>query len=71
MNPLKTFTDKELEDFKELGINFEDRLYSREEIKRIDYQTRDYIMSQSSKNGDITKTLYKFEDSLKKMIKYE
>ncbi len=71
MNPLKIFTDKELKDFKELGINFEDRLYSREEIKRIDYQTRDYIMNQSSKNGDITKTLYKFEDPLKKMIKYE
>lgn len=71
MNPIQVFTDKEINNFKEAGINFENRIYNKEEIKRIDYQTRDYIMSLSTKNRCIENTLNKFKNSLQKLERYE
>ena len=71
MNYIVYGEGEELNNFQDLGVVFQDRVYNKEEIKRIDYQTRDYIMSQSTKNGDIPKTLNKFESSLEKLIKYE
>lgn len=71
MNPIEIFTDKEINNFKEVGISFEDRVYNKEEIKTIDYQTRDYIMSLSTKNKSIENTLNKFINSLQKLERYE
>lgn len=55
MNILNECTKKDVELIEKAGVIIEDRDYNQEELKRCKMQIVDYIMSHSSKNGDIGK----------------
>lgn len=55
MNLFKVMNDKELELLENAGVKVEDRNYLQEDSKRMEQQIVEYIMSASSKNGDIDK----------------
>lgn len=50
-----------MELLKDVGIKIEDKEYLEEDFKRIEQQIVEYIMSASSKNGDIDKLRNKYE----------
>ncbi len=55
MNLLNECTKNEIELIKKAGVKIEDTDYSTEELKRFETEITEYIMSHSSKNGDISK----------------
>lgn len=55
MNLLNECTKNEIELIKKAGIKLENKDYSTEELKRYETEITEYIMSHSSKNGDISK----------------
>lgn len=55
MNLLNERTKKEIELIEKAGIKIENRDYTTEELKRCETEITEYIMSHSSKNGDISK----------------
>lgn len=55
MNILNECTKQEVELIEKAGVNIENKDYNQEELKRCKMQIIDYIMSHSSKNGDISK----------------
>ena len=55
MNLLNECTKNEVELIKKAGIKLENKDYSTEELKRYETEITEYIMSHSSKNGDISK----------------
>ncbi len=61
--------DKELKLLKNAGINIEkDKEYTTEEKKYIFMEISDFIMSHSSKNGDIAKLQNDYSNILKKVM---
>lgn len=60
MNIYKEFTKKELELLNKAGISIEDKEYISSDLNHFAVQVRDYIMSQSSKNGAIGKTIQEY-----------
>ena len=55
MNLLNKCTTKEIELLEKAGILIENRDYSKEELSKYESEIASYIMSHSSKNGDIDK----------------
>ena len=55
MNLLNNCTKREIELIKEAGIILEDKDYSEDELKICGSEIIEYIMSHSTKNGDIDK----------------
>lgn len=55
MNLLNECTKNEIELIKNAGVKIEDKDYTSEELKRCETEITEYIMSHSSKNGDISK----------------
>lgn len=55
MNLLNECTKNEIELIKKAGVKIEDKDYTSEELKRCETEITEYIMSHSSKNGDISK----------------
>ena len=55
MNLLNECTKKEIELIEKAGIKIENRDYTTEKLKRCETEITEYIMSHSSKNGDISK----------------
>lgn len=49
------FNKKEVELLKKAGIMFEDKIYTDEDKNTVCRQIADFIMSHSSKNGDISR----------------
>lgn len=62
MNLYKEFSEKDIELIKKAGINIEDKNYSNEELNKFQTSIIDYIMSASSKNGEIDKRKNQFEN---------
>ena len=60
MNIYKSFTKKELELLNKAGIYIEDREYISSDLNRFAVQVGDFIMSHSSKNGEIGKTIQEY-----------
>lgn len=69
MNLLKSCTTKEIKLLENIGINVEDRNYTNEELKKYEHDITDYIMSQSSKNGDISKMMNQYSGVLNTIVK--
>lgn len=61
MNLMKKFTNEEKELLKNVGIKIEDREYSNQELKKYELSVEKFIMSHSSKNGDINKLNNQYE----------
>ncbi len=55
MNLMKQFSKEEIELLNNAGINVEDRDYNKEELRKCELEIEEFIMSHSTKNGDITK----------------
>ena len=55
MNLLNNCTKNEINLIEKAGIKIENRDYTSEELKRCRTEITEYIMSHSSKNGDISK----------------
>jgi len=69
MNLLEKCTTKEIKLLKDIGLNIEDREYSSEELRRCENYIEEYIMSQSSKNGDIPRLSNEYNGILNILIK--
>lgn len=69
MNLLEKRTTKEINLLKDIGLNIEDREYSSEELRRCENYIEEYIMSQSSKNGDIPRLSNEYNGILNILIK--
>ena len=62
--------DKELQLLKTAGVEVEkNKEYSNDEKKHICMQISDFIMSHSSKNGDISKLQNDYSSILNKLVK--
>ncbi len=68
MNLKKQFKDKEIELLQVAGINVEDREYSKEELRKCEMSIEEFIMSHSSKNGDISKLSNQYSGILNALI---
>ncbi len=68
MNLKKQFKDKEIELLQVAGINVEDREYSKEELRKCEMNIEEFIMSHSSKNGDISKLSNQYHNILDTFI---
>ena len=55
MNLLNECTKNEIELIEKAGVKIEDKDYTSEELKKCETEITEYIMSHSSKNGDISK----------------
>lgn len=71
MNLKIDLTEKNQQLLQELGIKIEDKAYSRDEIKSFTNKIGEYIFSQSTKNGDLSKATEKYNDVLNVFVKNE
>lgn len=53
INLYTKLTNQEIDLIKQAGINIENRDYTKDELARTQSQIVEYIMTASSKNGDI------------------
>jgi len=60
MNIYHSFTKKELELLNKAGVSIEDKEYISRDLNHFAVQVGDYIMSQSSKNGAISKATQEY-----------
>ena len=68
MNLVKEFTENKLKLIEEAGVIVEDKEYSQEELRNCEMQIEEYIMSKSSKNGDVSKYGMEYSDILNDLI---
>lgn len=68
MNLFKECNSNEKELLNKLNLSVEDREYSKEELRRYENNIEEYIMSKSSKNGDITKSINEYTSILDKIV---
>ena len=71
MNLYKELNDNEQNMLKDIGINIENRNYSVEELRKYEVDVEDFIMSHSSKNGDIDKVKQQYNSILNILVKYQ
>lgn len=69
MNLLNKCTTKEIELLENIGLNVEDKDYTNEELRRYESQIEDFIMSHSTKNGDISKLSNQYNSILNTLVK--
>lgn len=55
MNLLNVCTKNEIELIEKAGFKVENKDYTRDDLRKCESQITEYIMSYSSKNGDIGK----------------
>lgn len=61
MNLYEVMNDKEKELLRKAGIQIENKEYLQEDFNRMEQQLVEYIMSASSKNGEIDKRRTQYE----------
>ncbi len=69
MNLLNKCTTKEIKLLENIGINVEDKEYTNEELRKYECQIEDFIMSHSTKNGDISKLSNQYNSILNILVK--
>lgn len=65
MNPAKVFNNNQIEKLDKTGFMVENREYSDEEMKHCVTNVTEFIMSHSSKNGDIGRLTLEYDSILK------
>lgn len=68
MNLFKECNSNEKELLNKLDLSVEDMEYSKEELRRYENNIEEYIMSKSSKNGDIAKSINEYSSILDKIV---
>ena len=71
MNPKIDLTEKQQNLLEQLDTVIEDRIYSKDEIRHCIDKVGDYIMSKSSKNGDLSKALLECSGLMNILMKNE
>ena len=71
MNFKVDLTSNQQKLLQQIGIKIEDEDYSSEEIKHCLNEICNHVMSKSSKNGDISREMIKFNELSNMLIKYE
>jgi len=69
MNLLNKCTTNEIKLLENIGLNVEDKDYSREELRKYEVYIEEYIMSHSSKNGDISRLSNQYNRILNTLVK--
>lgn len=70
MNLINKYTPSEIKLFEvATGVIIENREYTNEELGRYEHQITDYIMSQSTKNGDISRLMNQYNGILNTLIR--
>lgn len=69
MNLYKVMNDKEIKLLQNAGIKVEDKNYVQDDFKRIEQQIVDFIMSASTKNGEIDRLRNQYESIFRVIIK--
>lgn len=69
MNLLNKCTTNEIKLLENIGINIENREYTNEELIRYENQIEDFIMSHSTKNGDISRLSNQYSSILNTLVK--
>ncbi len=65
MNLYEVMNDKEIKLLKNAGIKVEDKDYLQDDFKIIEHQVIDFIMSASTKNGEIDRLRNQYEGIFK------
>lgn len=68
MNLMKQFSKKEIELLNNAGIDVKDKDYNKEELRKCELEIEEFIMSHSTKNGDIAKLNNQYKDILDTII---
>lgn len=71
MNLLNKCTTNEIKLLEKAGIYIDNKDYSKEELRKYEISIEDFIMSHSSKNGDINKLSNQYNSILNTIIKGE
>ena len=71
MNLYNELNNNEQNMLKDIGINIENRNYSVEELRKYESDIEDFIMSHSSKNGDIDKVKQQYDSILNILVKHQ
>lgn len=71
MNLRSKCTTNEIKLLEKIGINIEDKDYTREELRKYEVSIEEFIMSHSTKNGDISKLSNQYNNILDTLIKSE
>lgn len=61
MNLYEVMNNKEIKLLENAGIKVEDKDYAQEDFKRMEQQVVDFIMSASTKNGEIDRLRNQYE----------
>lgn len=69
MNLLDKCTTNEIKLLENIGINVENKEYTNEELRRYEREIEEFIMSHSTKNGDISKYSSQYNSILNKIAK--
>lgn len=69
MNLLNKCTTNEIKLLENIGINVENKEYTNEELRRYEREIEEFIMSHSTKNGDISKYSSQYNSILSKIAK--
>lgn len=67
MNILNQCNEKEKVLLKEIGLELENKDYSKDEVKEVESKINDYIMSLSIKNGDLQSAVLNYSNLLNKL----
>ena len=69
MNLMKQFSKEDIKLLSNAGINVEDIDYNKEELKKCELEIEEFIMSNSTKNGDIAKLSNQYSSILNTLVK--
>lgn len=69
MNILNNYNETEIKLLKNIGIELNDKEYSSEELRKYETEIESFIMSQSTKNGDLDKAMRNYSGILRKLLK--
>lgn len=68
MNLMKDFSNKDKKLLNKAGIHIEDKDYTKDELRGYVSSIEDFIMSHSSKNGDIVRLNNEYREILEKLL---
>lgn len=67
MNLRNIYTENEISLMKKVGVNIENRDYTNDELKLHVCQITEFIMSHSTKNGEISSLLNQYSEIIEKI----
>ena len=71
MNLSKELSKNKLKLLEEADVHIEDREYSKEELRNYEMKVEEFVMSHSTKNGDVSKFTSQYSNILNDLIKYQ